>query len=115
MVGTQEGEISATREAVNELLAQSRRQAFSFELDKVNSRVTTGPVTLQFKSADTKAQRYTVCVVFNSEKCIELKDRALNEVVVFVVTKNTTPLELVATRIQHGQISGYVAVPVSVP
>jgi len=113
VVGTQQGEISATREAVNQLLAQTRRQAISFELDKSNNRVNVGPVTLQYKMVDTKAQRYSVCVAFGNERCIELKDRALNEVVVFNVAKNTAPLELVATRIQHGQIAGYVAVPTS--
>ena len=113
VVGTQQGEIAATREAVNELLSQSRRQAISFELDRANSRVAVGPVTLQYKTVDAKTQRYSVCVVFGNEKCIELKDRALNEVVVFIVAKNTAPLELVATSIRHGQIAGYVAVPTS--
>ena len=111
VVGTQQGEISATREAVNQLLAQTQRQAISFELDKTNNHVVVGPVILQYKTVDTKSQRYSVCVTFGSEKCIELKDRALNEVVVFIVAKNTAPLELVATRIHHGEIAGYVTVP----
>src|SRR5215472_5001729 len=113
VVGTQQGEISATREAVNQLLAQTRRQAISFELDKTNNHVAVGPVILQYKTVDTKSQRYSVCVTFGSEKCIELKDRALNEVVVFIVAKNTAPLELVATRLQHGEVAGYVTVPTS--
>ena len=113
VVGTQQGEISATREAVNQLLAQTQRQAISFELDKTNNHVAVGPVILQYKTVDTKSQRYSVCVTFGSEKCIELKDRALNEVVVFIVAKNTAPLELVATRLQHGEIAGYVTVPTS--
>ena len=113
VVGTQQGEISTTQEAVNQLLSQIRRQAISFELDKSNSHVAVGPVNLQYKNVDTRTQRYSVCVMFGNEKCIELKDRALNEVVVFIVAKNTAPLELVATSIRHGQIAGYVAVPVS--
>lgn len=111
VVGTQQGEIAATRDAVNQLLAQSRRQAISFEVSRHNEPTPVGPVTLQLKSADTKGQSYTLCVFFNNQKCIELHDRALNEVVVFVVTNNQPPLELVATKIKRDQVVGYLEVP----
>jgi hypothetical protein len=52
-----------------------------------------------------------VCVYFE-EKCIELKDRALNEVVVFMVSRDSAPLELVATKIMRDQILGYVEIPI---
>jgi Tfp pilus assembly protein PilE len=111
VVDTQQGEISATRETVNQLLAQTRRQAVSFEVNRHNDPIPVGPVTLQFKTADAKGQYYTLCVFFNSQKCIELRDRALNEVVVFVVAKGQPPLELVATKINHDQIVGYLEIP----
>jgi hypothetical protein len=109
-VGAQQEEISSTREALNQLLTQTHRQAVSFELDRGNNRLPVGPVTLQFKSADPKTQHYSVCVFFE-KRCTELKDRALNEVVVFVLSKDSAPLELVATRIQRDQIVGYLEVP----
>jgi len=68
-----------------------------------------GPVALQLKSADSKNQHYTVCVYFD-RKCVELKNRALNEVVVLLVTKDGAPLELVATKIQRDQIVGYLQI-----
>jgi hypothetical protein len=111
VVGEQQNEISATREAVNQLLSQSRRQALSFELQRGNSQMPVGPVSLQLKNVDMKGQRYSVCVYFQ-ERCIELKDRVLNEVVVFVVAKDGNPLELVATKILRDQIVGYLQVPV---
>jgi len=111
VVGTQQSEISATREAVNQLLSQSHRQAVSFELGRGETRTPVGPVTLQLKSADNRNQHYSLCVFFSDQKCIELKDRALNEVVVFVIEKNNPPLELVATKIHHDQIAGYLEVP----
>jgi len=111
VVGTQQGEISETREAVNQLLAQSKRRAVSFELQRGNSRMPVGPLTLQLKSVDRKGQRYSVCVYFN-EQCIDLKDRALNEVVVFMVAKDAAPMELVATKIMRDQILGFVELPV---
>lgn len=113
VVGTQQAELSATRDAVNQILAESHRQAVSFEVNRHSNPVPVGPVTLQFKSADSKGQRYTVCVFFSAQSCIELRDRALNEVVVFVVAKDHPPLELVATRIDHDQVSGYLEVPTS--
>jgi hypothetical protein len=110
VVGTQQEEINETREAVNQLLTQTHRRAVSFELNRGNNRLPVGTVTLQLKSADSKSQHYSLCVYFD-KKCIELKDRALNEVVVFVVTKDSAPLELIATKIQRDQIVGYLEVP----
>jgi len=111
VVGQQQNELSETREAVNQLLSQTRRQALSFELLRGSNRMPVGPVTLQLKSVDQKSQRYSVCVYFE-DRCIELKDRVLNEVVVFVVSKNTAPLELVATKVLRDQVVGYLEVPV---
>ena len=110
VVGQQQSELTETREAVNQLLSQSRRQALPFELLRGSNRMPVGPVTLQLKSVDLKGQRYSVCVYFE-DRCIELKDRVLNEVVVFVVSKNGSPLELVATKIVRDQIVGYLEVP----
>ena len=110
VVGTQQEEINETRETVNQLLTQTHRRAVSFELNRGNNRLPVGTVTLQLKSADSKSQHYSLCVYFD-KKCIELKDRALNEVVVFAVPKDSAPLELVATRIQRDQIVGYLEVP----
>ena len=111
VIGTQQGEISETRATLNQLLAQSKRHALSFELQRGESRLPVGPLSLQLKSADIKSQRYSVCV-YVDDKCIELKDRGLNEVVVFMLAKDSAPLELVATKIMHGQILGYVEVPI---
>jgi hypothetical protein len=74
-----------------------------------------GPISLLLKSADARAQRYTVCVYLET-RCIELKDRAVNEVVVFVLSKDSPPLELLVTKVSHGEIVGYLEVPdVKVP
>jgi hypothetical protein len=114
VVGQQQNEISETREAVNQLLSQTKRRAVSFELQRGNSLMPVGPVSLQLKSVDLKGQRYSVCVYFQ-EHCTELKDRSLNEVVVFILSKDKGPMELVATRILHDQVVGYLQVPVEQP
>jgi len=109
-VGSQEGEINQTREELNQLLAQTRRSALQFELTRGTGRQSVGPVELLLKGSDPRSQRYTVCVYVNN-KCIELKDRVLDEVVVFVLARGTPPLELVATRISRDEIVGYLEVP----
>jgi uncharacterized membrane protein YdfJ with MMPL/SSD domain len=109
-VGSQQGEIAQTRDQLNQLLAQTRRTALQYELSRGPDRQSVGPVELQLKNTDPKAERYTVCVYVDS-KCIELKNRVLDEVVVFVLARGTAPLELVATRISRDEIVGYLEVP----
>jgi hypothetical protein len=114
VVGSQQGEISQTREQLNQLLAQTRRSAVPFELRHGANPEPVGPVSLVLKSADPKNQRYTVCVYLDNQ-CIELKNRAVNEVVAFVLSKDSAPLELVATKVLHDQIVGYLEVPSDKP
>lgn len=109
-VGSQQEEISQTREDVNRLLAQTRRSALQFELHRGKSRQPVGPVSMLLKASDPKTQRYTVCVYLENQ-CVELKDRVTNEVVVFVLRRNAAPLELVATKVFHDQIVGYLEIP----
>ena len=73
-----------------------------------------GPVSLLLRSSDPKNQRYTVCV-YLEDQCVELKNRAVDEVVVFVLSDNSAPLELVATKVMRDQIVGYLEVPSSKP
>ena len=114
VVGSQQGEITQTREDVNRLLAKTNRSAVPFELRRNAGREPIGPVSLVLKSADTKNNKYSVCV-YVTDQCIELKDRALNEVVAFVTSKDSAPLALVATKILHDQIVGYLEVPNNKP
>ncbi len=109
-VGSQEQEITQTRDELNQLLSQTRRSALQFELTRGTGRQSVGPVELLLKGSDPRSQRYTVCVYVNN-KCIELKDRVLDEVVVFVLARGTPPLELVATKISRDEIVGYLEVP----
>jgi hypothetical protein len=110
VVGTQQSELSQAREDLNQLLAQTRRTAMSFELRRGGTRQKVGPVSLLLKAINPKTQRYSVCVYLD-EQCIELKDRAVDEVVVFELTRNSAPLELVATKIVRDQLVGYLEVP----
>jgi hypothetical protein len=110
VVGSQQGEITQTRDQVNQLLAQTRRTATKFELRRGAEAQPVGPVSLVLKDSDAKRQRYTVCVYVSSQ-CIELKDRAVGEVVVFAVSHDRTPLELIATKVTRDVMVGYLEIP----
>ncbi len=110
VVGSQQGEITQTRDQVSQLLAQTRRTATQFELRRGTDPQPVGPVSLLLKDADLKKQRYTLCVYVSSQ-CIELKDRAVDEVVVFAVSHDRTPLELIATKVTRDGIVGYLEIP----
>ena len=110
VVGSQQGEISQTRDQVNQLMAQTRRTATQFELRRGMEAQPVGPVSLVLKDSDLKRQRYTVCV-YVSKQCIELKDRAVDEVVVFALSHDRTPLELIATKVTRDGIVGYLEIP----
>jgi hypothetical protein len=114
VVGSQQGEISQTREDLNRLLATTGRSALPFELRRKASREPIGPVSMVLKNVDTKNKKYSLCI-YVADQCIELKDRAVNEVVAFVISKNSAPLTLVATKVLRDQIVGYLEVPSGKP
>jgi hypothetical protein len=109
-VGTQSVEILRNQDELNQLLARTEMEAIPFELLRGSNPQPVGPVSLQLESSNPKTQRYTLCVYFQPS-CIKLKERTLHEVVQFVVTRNTTPLEVIATKITKNQILGYLEVP----
>jgi hypothetical protein len=114
VVGSQQGEISQTRDDLNRLLAKTGRSALPFELRRKASREPIGPVSMVLKNVDTKNKKYSLCI-YVADQCIELKDRAVNEVVAFVISKNSAPLTLVATKVLRDQIVGYLEVPSGKP
>ena len=109
-VGSQGVDILQSQDELNQLLARTEMQAIPFELLRGSNPQPVGPVSLVLKSASAKNQRYTLCVYVQSS-CINLKDRTLHEVVQFVVSRNTTPLEVIATKITKDVMLGYLEVP----
>jgi hypothetical protein len=109
-VGSQSVEILKSQDELNQLLSRTEMEAIPFELLKGSNPQPVGPVSFVLKSANPKTQRYTVCV-YIQPSCIELKDRTVHEVVQFIVSRNTTPLEVIATKIVKDEIVGYLEVP----
>ena len=109
-VGVQGVEILKNQDELNQLLASTTMEAIPFELQHGANPQPVGPVSLLLKSSNPKAKRYTLCVYIQTS-CIELKDLPLHEVVQFVVSRNTTPLAVIATKIMKDEILGYLEVP----
>lgn len=109
-VGSQGVEILRSQDELNQLLARTEMEAIPFELLRRSNPQPVGPVSLLLKSANPKTQRYTVCV-YIQPSCVELKDRSLHEVVQFVASRNTAPLEVIATKITKDEVLGYLEVP----
>jgi hypothetical protein len=109
-VGAEHGEILRSQGQLNQLLARTERTAFSFELRRGSDRQPVGPVYLSLKATNEKKQRYTMCV-YIQEACVELKDRSPYEVVQFMVSGDTLPSEVIATKIRKDQVLGYLEVP----
>jgi hypothetical protein len=113
-VGSQGVEILKSQDELNQLLARTEMEAIPFELLPKSNPQPVGPVSLVLKSTNQKAQRYNLCVYIQTQpSCIELKNRALHEVVQFVAARNTAPLEVVATKITKDVMLGYLEVPKS--
>jgi hypothetical protein len=109
-VGTQGAEIIQNRDQLSQLLARSQMEAIPFELLRGANPQPVGPVSLQLQSSNPKSQRYSLCV-YIQPSCVELKDRTLHEVVQFVISRDSAPLEVIATKITKNQVLGYLEVP----
>jgi hypothetical protein len=109
-VGAEHGEILRSQEELNQLLARTERTTFAFELRRGLDRQPVGPVSLSLKATNEKKHRYTACV-YIQETCIELKDRGPFEVVQFMMSGDTIPSEVIATKVGKDQVLGYLEVP----
>ena len=109
-IGTQHNAMIKSQEELNLLLARTSLSAIPFELRRGSNRQPVGPITLTLKATNLKNHRYTICVwVQNS--CIELKDKTMFEVVRFATSKDSAPLEVIATKVDRDVVVGYLEVP----
>jgi len=109
-VGVQSVQILRNQDEVNQLLVRTERVAIPFELLHGADPQLIGPVHLGLKSTNQKAQRYTLCVYVQTS-CLELKDKAIYEVAQFAISRDSAPLEVIATKISKEGILGYLEIP----
>jgi hypothetical protein len=109
-VNSQNVQILRNQDEVNQLLAHTEKTSIPFELSRGSDPQLVGPVHLGLKSTNQKNYRYTLCV-YVEHSCLELKDRNRFEVVEFIISRNSPPLEVIATRVTKEGILGYLEVP----
>jgi hypothetical protein len=109
-VGNQQLQMLRSQDELNQLLARTQRTAIPFELHRGSDRQPVGPVSLLLKSTNAKTGRYTLCA-YVQNSCLELKERNRYEVVQFITSRYSAPLEVIATSVLKDGITGYLEVP----
>lgn len=106
----QRNQVKQNQADVNELLQITRRTGVPFSLKKGPRFQRVGPISIRLTSTNVSNQRYTLRLIVD-DKSVQLKDRALNEVIQFYTTRSQFPLELVVSQIKKGRVKGMLAVP----
>jgi len=109
-LGSQRREIASTQAALGEIQRSFERTYLPFELRRSFGRQQVGPIWLDLRSVDRKAQRFTMRL-FVDDRWVEMKDRVLGERLEFYVRGFSNPLELVISEIRQDQVSGQLGVP----
>jgi hypothetical protein len=109
---SQRNAIQRTQTGVNYLLERVQRSDVSFTLRKGSGPQHVGPISMELASTSVRGQHYSIRMMVD-DKSVELKDRALNEIVQFYTSRSKYPLRLIVSQIERGQVSGTLAVPSS--
>jgi chromosome segregation ATPase len=110
-LGVVSGLIATNSKEIAALRALGERDYHEFSLSKTQARRLLAGVSLLYKKADPKRNRYTLEVVAD-DKRVEKKDRATNEPVQFYVpSKARQPYELVINEVKKDTIVGYLSAP----
>ncbi len=110
-MGVMSGLIATNSSELAALKALGERDYFEFTLSKTQARQRLGGVSVLYKKADPKRNRFTIEIVAD-DKRVEKKDRTVNEPVQFYVpTRSRLPFELVVNAVTKDTLVGYVSVP----
>lgn len=109
-LGAQNGRILKNQNELNQFLERTQHTAVTFELRRGLDPESVGPVRISLKTSNQKSQRYTICV-YVKNSCVQMRDRVIYEVVQLAVSRDTGPLELIATKVDKDGIAGYLEVP----
>jgi hypothetical protein len=109
-LGAQNGRIIKNQDELNRFLGRTEHTAVTFELRRGSVPEPVGPVRISVKTSNQKSQKYTLCV-YLLDSCVQVKDRVVYEVVQLAISRDTAPLELIATKVDKDGIVGYLEVP----
>lgn len=92
------------------LAAQTARDITEFTLFKRTDPIKVGDLNLILKDVDVNRQRFKIIVIVDDHP-IEKKDMDIKVPFYVYVGNNTTPHELVITKVGQNQITGRVISP----
>lgn len=92
------------------LAAQTARDITEFTLFKRDDPIKVGDIGLILKDADVKHQRFKIVIIVD-EHSIEKKDMDIKVPFYIYVGNNTSPHELVVTKVGDNQIMGRLVSP----
>ena len=107
---SQRNALKKTQNGVNYLLQRVQNSDISFTLNKGSGPQRVGPISMELASTSVKGQHYNIRMMVD-DKSVELKDRALNEVIQFYTSRSQYPLRLIVSQIGRDHVSGTLAVP----
>lgn len=107
---SQNNAIKKNQTNVNYLMEQVHRTRVSFTLNKGRRYQRVGPISMKLAGTSVRNQHYNIRLIVD-DKSVELKDRALNEVVQFFTSQSKYSLELIVSQINRDQVSGTLVVP----
>jgi hypothetical protein len=109
-LGNQRREIASTQQTLEQIQRNFERTYLPFDLRRNSGRQQIGPIWLDLRSVDRRAQRFTIRL-FVDDRWVEMKDRVLGERLEFYVRGFASPLELVISEIRQDQVSGQLGLP----
>lgn len=109
-LGDQRRELADTQETIGEIQRNLERTYLPFDIRKSAGRQRIGPIWMDLRSVDRRAQRYTMRLFFD-DRWVEMKDRVLGERLEFYVRGTSNPLELVISEIGQDQVMGQLGLP----
>lgn len=108
-LGVQSGLIARNASELEYLKHKGDRNYFEFTLQK-NSRTPVGTISLELKRADAKKNKFTLNVLAD-DTTIEKKDRTAKEPLQFYAGRDRALYELVVFSVSKNSVSGYLSTP----
>lgn len=108
-LGVQSGLIARNHNELEYLKQKGDRNYFEFTLHK-GKRQPLSSISLQLKKADAKHSKFTMNVIAD-DRVIEKKDRTANEPLQFYTGRDRALYEIVVYQVEKNSVTGYLSTP----
>jgi chromosome segregation ATPase len=102
--------IATTKDELEFLKHRGDREYFEFTLNKGKDPIRVSTVSLQLKKTDPKKNKFSLNVIAE-DKRIEKKDRNINEPLQFYAGRDRALFEVVVNSVTKDTVSGYLSTP----